>query len=118
MARGEVPAFVLLTREMIVPIRKKYRIKDGADIERYVGNYCGIYSEDEIVNRLKKLTAMSLVKAYLHVNSNGYLTNYYINVKYHLSMILEKSFINLNGLLLYDFEDDSHLELAPHYANQ
>ena len=115
---GEVPAFVLLTREMIVPIRKKYRIKDGADIERYVGNYCGIYPDDEIVDRLKKLTAMSLVKAYLHVKSNGYLSNYYINLKYHLSMILEKNYINLDGLSLYDFEDDSHLELAPDYANQ
>ena len=94
---------------MIVPIRKKYRIKDGVDIERYVGNYCGIYPDEEIVDRLKKLTGMSLLKAYLHVKINGYLSCYYINLKYHLSMILELS---------HDFKDDSQLELAPDYANQ
>ena len=103
---------------MIVPIRKKYRIKDGVDIERCVGNYCGIYPDEEIVDRLKKLTAMSLVKAYLHVKSNGYLSHYYMNLKYHLSVTLEKNYIKLDGLSLYDFEDDSHLELAPDYVNQ
>ena len=94
---------------MIVPIRKKYRIKDGADIERYVGNYCGVYSDEEIVDRLKKLSGMSLLKAYLHVKTNGYLSCYYMNLKYHLSIILEQS---------HDFKDDSHLELAPDYAEQ
>ena len=103
---------------MIVLIRKKYRIKDGVDIEKYVGNYCGIYPDEEIVDRLKKLTTMSLVKAYLHVKSNGYLSHYYINLKYHLSIILEKNHINLDDLSLHDFEDDSYLELAPDYVNQ
>ena len=98
---------------MIVPIRKKYRIKHGVDIERYVGNYCGIYPDDVIVDRLKYLATMSLVKPYLHVKSNGYLSSYYMNLKYHLSMILEKKYINLDRLSLYDFEDGLNLELAP-----
>ena len=76
---------------MIIPIRKKYRIKDGVDIEKYVGNYCDIYPDDEIIDRLKKLTGMSLVKVYLHVKNNEYLSNYYRNLTYHLSMILEKN---------------------------
>ena len=69
----EVPAFVLLTREMIVPIRQKYRINSDVDFEKYVGNYCGVYPDQEIVDRIKKLSAMSLVKAYLHVKSNANL---------------------------------------------
>ena len=86
----EVPAFVLLTREMIVPIRQKYRINNDVDFEKYVGNYCGIYPDQEIVDRIKKLSAMSLVKAYLHVKSNANLSSYYENLRYHVAVTLEK----------------------------
>ena len=86
----EVPAFVLLTREMIVPIRQKYRINNGADFEKYVENYCGVYPDQEIVDRIKKLSAMSLVKAYLHVKSNANLSSYYENLRYHVAVTLEK----------------------------
>ena len=105
----------LVTKEMINLIRKKYKIKDGVDIKRYVGNYCGIYPDDVTIDRLKKLATRSLVKAYLHVKSNQYLGSYYRNLKYHLSVILDKNYINLNALSPYDFEDDSHLEVAPDY---
>ena len=82
-------------------------------------NYCGIYLDQEIVDRIKKLSAMSLVKVYLHVKSNANLSSYYENLRYHVAVTLEKKcIINLDGVLMYDFEDDSHLELALEYANQ
>ena len=58
---------------------------------------------------------MSLAKAYLYVKNCGYFASYFINLKYHLSAVLEERDINLNGLSLNDFEDDSNLELAPDY---
>ena len=103
---------------MIVPITKKYRIKDGVDIEKYVGTYCGVYPDDVTIDNLKYLSTKSLVKAYLHIKSNQYLSNYYRNLKYHLFVILEKRNNISNGVLLYDFENDSHLDLAPDYVNQ
>ena len=98
----------------MIVILRKYRIKDGADIERYIGYYCGFYPDYDIVDKLKSLTAMSLLKAYQHAKSNEHLGNYYKNLKYHLSMIPEKkNYTNLDGLSLLDLEDDSHLQLAP-----
>ena len=90
---GEVPAFVLLTRKTIVPIRQKYRINNGVDFKKYVGNYCGIYPDQEIVDRIKKLSTMSLVKAYLHVKSNANLSSYYENLRYHVAVTLEKKIL-------------------------
>lgn len=54
---------------MITTIRKKYRIENGVDIEKYVGNYCAVYPDDITINRLKNLSTKSLVKAYLHVKA-------------------------------------------------
>ena len=101
---------------MIVLIRKKYRIENGVDIERYIGNYCDVYPDNIIVYRLKELSTMSLGKAYLYVKNCGYFATYFINLKYHLSEELEKRGIDLNRQLsLNSFEDDSNLELAPDY---
>ena len=103
---------------MIVLIRKKYRIELGVDIERYVGYYCSYYPDDDIVEKLTKLSTKSLVKAYLYAKNNVHLGNYFLNLKEHLSTNLEKKHINLNGLSPNDFEDDSYLELATDYANE
>ena len=110
-----MPTFVFSKRKLLFQLEKKYKIEGGADIERYVGNYCGIYPDNIIVDRLKKLSTMSLGKAYLYVKNCGHFGNYFINLKYHLSAVLEQRCINLDGLSLHDFEDDSNLELAPDY---
>ena len=110
-----MPTFVFSNRKWLFQLEKKYRTEGSADIERYVENYCGIYSDNIIVDRLKKLSTMSLGKAYLYIKNCGYFGNYFINLKYHLSAVFEQRCINLDGLLLHDFEDDSNLELAPDY---
>ena len=103
---------------MIVLTSKKHRIENGVDIEKYVGAYCGVYPDNITIDRLKNLSTKSLVKAYLHVKSNQDLTSYYRNLRYHLFLLLRERDNMVNGVLLYDFEDDSHLELAPDYLDQ
>ena len=102
---------------MIVFTTKKYRIEDGSDVENYVGHYCGSYPDNEMINLLKQLSTKSLVKAYIHVEKKKHFDNYYRNLTYHLFVLLEKRNNMINGMLIYDFEDDSHLENAPHYIN-
>ena len=103
---------------MIVFTTKKYRIESGVDVEKYVGAYCGVYPDSETISLLKSLSTKSLLKAYLHVKNNEHLSTYYRNLRLHLFVLLEKRNNMINGTLLYDFEDNSHLELAPGYASQ
>ena len=100
---------------MIVFTTKKYRLEDGVDITKYVGSYCGTYPDNETINLLEKLSTKSLIKAYAHTRENRPLSNYYRNLTYHIFLLLEKRNNMINGTLIYDFEDDSHLELAPDY---
>ena len=98
---------------MIVLTNKRYRLKDGADVEKYVQFYCGTYPDNEIIKLLKSLSTKSLIKAYAHTKENRLVNSYYRNLTYHLFLMLEKRNQMINGTLIYDFEDDSHLELAP-----
>ena len=95
----------------------KYKIEDGPAIENYVGHYCAIYPDNEIINLLRQLSTKSLVKAYIYVKEKKHYSNYYRNLTYHLFVLLEKRNNIINGVLLYDFKDDSHLKNAPHYVN-
>ena len=95
----------------------KYKIEDGPSIENYVGHYCATYPDNETINLLKQLSTKSLVKAYIYVKEKKHFSNYYRNLTYHLFVLLEKRNNIINGVLLYDFEDDSHLKNAPHYIN-
>lgn len=54
----------LFPREMNVLKRKNaiYRIEEGKDIEKYIGHACN-YIDDEVRDKIKKLSAMSLVKS-------------------------------------------------------
>lgn len=97
----------------MIGFTKKYRIENGVDIEKYVGNYCGVYPDDLTIDLLKKLSTKSLVLAYAHVKENKHLSSYYRNLNRHLYVLLEKRNNIVDGMLLYDFEEDSHLELAP-----
>ena len=99
--------------EMIV----KYRIEEGRDIENYIGHYCGTYPDNETINLLKQLSTKSLVNAYLYAKEKKHYSYYYRNLTYHLFIALGKRNNIINGVLLYDFEDDSHLEEAPNYIN-
>ena len=96
---------------------KKYRIEEGSDIENYVGYYCGTYPDNEMINLLKKLSTKSLVKAYVYVEKKKQYSYYYRNLTYHLFVLLEKRNNMINGTLIFDFEEDLHLELAPNYIN-
>ena len=66
---------------------------------------------------MKQLSTKSLVKAYIYVKEKKHYSNYYRNLTYHLFVLLEKRNNIINGVLLYDFEDDSHFEVAPHHVN-
>ena len=70
-----------------------------------------------MINLLKKLSTKSLVKAYIHIEKKKHYDNYYRNLTYHLFVLLEKRNNMINGTLIFDFEEDSHLELAPLYIN-
>ena len=95
----------------------KYKIEEGREIENYVGYYCAIYPDTETINLLKQLSTKSLVKAYLYVKEKKHYSNYYRNLTYHLFILLGRRNNIINGVLLYDFEDDSHLQNAPQYIN-
>ena len=95
----------------------KYKIEDGPDIENYIGYYCGTYPDTETNNLLRQLSTKSLVKAYLYAKEKKHYTYYYRNLTYHLFILLGRRNNIINGVLLYDFQDDSHLENAPHYIN-
>ena len=95
----------------------KYRIEDGYDIENYIGHYCATYPDEQTVYLMKQLSTKSLVKAYLYTEKKKHYGNYYRNLTYHLFILLENRNNFVNGVLLYDFEDDSHLKNAPHYIN-
>ena len=90
---------------------KKYRIERGVDIEKYVGAYCGSFPDSETINLLENLSTKSLVKAHIHAKNNEHFDSYYSNLKQHLFALLQKRNNIINGIPLYDFEDDSHLEL-------
>ena len=60
--------------KMIVIIRRKYRLRNGADIERYIENYCDFYPDYDIVDKLKELSLMFLVKAFQCIKNNDNLT--------------------------------------------
>ena len=98
--------------------KKKYRIENGVDVEKYVEAYCGSFPDSETINLLENLSTKSLVKAHIHAKSNEHFDSYYCNLKQHLFALLQKRNNTVNGVPLYDFEDDSHLELAPDYASQ
>ena len=95
----------------------KYKIENGSDIEDYVGYFCSTYPDTETINLLRQLSTRSLVKAYLYAKEKKHYSNYYRNLTYHLFILLGQRNNIINGVLLYDFEDDSHLQNAPHYIN-
>ena len=53
---------------MVVLLKKKYRIENGVDIEKYVGAYCGSFPDSETINLLEN-SAKSLVKAHTHTHT-------------------------------------------------
>ena len=95
----------------------KYKIEDGSNIENYVGHFCATYPDNETINLLNQLSTKSLVKAYIYVKEKKHYSNYYKNLTYDLFVLLEKRNNIINGVLLFDFEDDSHLKNAPNYVN-
>ena len=95
----------------------KYKIEDGSDIEDYIGHFCSTYPDTETINLLRQLSTRSLVKAYLYAKEKKHYSNYYKNLTYHLFISLGQRNNIINGVLLYDFQDDSHLQKAPHYIN-
>ena len=98
---------------MIVLTNKRYRLKEGADVEKYIPFYCGTYPDNKIIELLKTLSTKSLNKAYQHTRKKQHENSYYRNLTYHLFLRLEKENQMINGTLIYNFEDNSHLELAP-----
>ena len=94
---------------------KKYRLISGNDIENYVRNYCPNYPDYKTDLLLKRLSTRSLLLAYLHVSKNKHLSPFYRNLNLHLYLLLEKKNSIINGSLVHDFEDDSHLEIAPSF---
>ena len=60
--------------KMIIIIKRKYRLRNGADIERYIGNYCDFYPDYDIVDKLKELSLKSLIKAFQYIKNNDNLT--------------------------------------------
>lgn len=101
----------------MIELKIKYKIESGIQINTYIGNYCGYYPDEEIIDRLERLSTLSLVKGYLYAKNNAYISSYFKNLKSHFSAILKKREINLNGVSSRDFEDDSHLEPAAEYYN-
>lgn len=99
----------------MIELKIKYKIISGIEINRYIGNFCSYYPDEETLDKLERLSTVSLVKGYLYAKNNAYLCTYFKNLKLHFSAILEKREVNLNGVLSRDYEDDSHLELAPDY---
>ena len=95
----------------------KYKTEDGSNIENYIGHFCATYPDNQTINLLKQLSTKSLVKTYIYIKEKNHYSNYYRNLTYHLFVLLEKRNNIINGVLLYDFEDDSHFEVAPHYVN-
>ena len=102
---------------MTILIERKYRLQNGSDVCKYIGSYCG-YPDEETNHLLEHLSTKSLVIAYLFVKGKKHISNYYTNLNEHLYVLLEKRQNIFEGVLLYDFEDDSHLEIAPDYVNQ
>ena len=95
----------------------KYKIEEGSDIENYVGYYCGTYPDTQTNHLLRQLSTKSLVKAYLYTKEKKHYSYYYRNLTYLLFILLGRRSNIINGVLLYDFQDDAHLENAPHYIN-
>ena len=98
---------------MIGFTNRKYKIKNGPDIEKYIAYYCGTYPDTEIINLLNQLSTKSLIKAYMYVKQMKHLSNYYRNLAHHLFILLEKRNSMINGSLIYDYEDDSQLQDVP-----
>ena len=101
--------------EMIVPIRKNaiYRLKEGYDIINYIGPACN-YVDEEVRNKVQKLSEKSLVMAYTYTKEYVDWNNYYEHLSAYIAYELEiRGYNNLNNLWAYNFIDDSHLEFAP-----
>ena len=110
----------LFPREMIVPAREKaiYRLVERGDIINYIGHACN-YIDDEVRDKVKKLSDMSLLKAYEFTKEFADWNNFFDNLSNYLKYQLENNgYSNLKHLSLCNFKDDSHLEIAPHYENQ
>lgn len=101
---------------MIVFTNKRYRLDYGVEIEKYIPPYCGTYPDNEIINLLKQLSTKSLIIAYGHAKERRLTNNFYRNLTHHLFVLLEKRNQMINGTLIFNFEDDSHLEQAPEYS--
>ena len=102
---------------MTILIEKRYRLQDGSDVCKYIGSYCD-YPDEETNHLLEHLSTKSLVLGYLFVKGKKHISNYYTNLNKHLYVLLEKRQNTVQSVLLYDFKDDSHLEIAPDYVNQ
>ena len=104
----------LFPSEMIVPIRKNTirRIQNGYDIINYIGPACN-YVDEKVRKKIQKLSEKSLVKAYVYLKDYVDWNDYYENLSTYIAYELEiRGFNNLNNLHLYNFEDDSHLQLV------
>ena len=110
----------LFPREMILPAREKavYRLIEGGDIINYIGHACN-YIDDEVRGKIKKLSDISLVKAYEFTKEFASWNNFFDNLSNYLKHELENNgYSNLKHLSLYSFKDDSHLKIGLHYENQ
>ena len=110
----------LFPREMIVSVRENaaYRLIKGSDIINYIGYDCNNLNE-EVRDKVKKLSDMSLVKAYEftreYADWNGFFKNLCNYLKYQLE---NNGYTNLKNLSAYNFGDDSRLKIAANYDNQ
>ena len=95
----------------------KYKIDEGHKIEDYIGYFCSTYPDTETNHLLRQLSTKSLVKAYLYAKEKKHYSDYYRNLTYHLFILLGRRSNIIDGVLLYDFQDDTHLQNAPHYIN-
>ena len=101
---------------MTILIKKKYRLQKGSDVCKYIGGYCD-YPDEETKFLLEHLSTKSLVLAYIFVKEKKHISNYYSNLHEHLFVLLQKKESIVDGMLLYNFEEDDHLEIAPDYVN-
>lgn len=84
----EVLLHGLFPREMIVPSRKKtkYRINKGEGILNFIG-YPSDYIDVHTRNKIKKLSVLSLIKAYEY--TKNFSGNYFRNLTNFLIIELE-----------------------------
>lgn len=101
---------------MTILINKRYRLQKGSDICKYIGTYCN-YPDEETKFLLQHLSTKSLVLAYSFVKGKKHINNYYNNLNEHLFVLLEERENIINGVLLYNFEEDDHLEIASDYKS-